>query len=286
MALYTIENKELLLTIDSSGAEIKSLKDKKTNNEYMWQADPKYWGRTAPVLFPVVGNYRDKTSVFEGKSYTLGQHGFARDSEFNLKSSDESSISFVLQDSAKTKEVYPFSFLLQITYTLTGRTVTVGYHIENPDDRTMYFSIGAHPAFNCDIASSKFVFDTTRTLSCGVLNEKGVLTDEKREIELADSCLELSDELFARDALIIEGGQTHKVALAKNDGRKIVELNFDAPLVGLWSPKGKHAPFVCIEPWYGRADRADFNQKLEEREWGNTLPGHESFDKSYDITVY
>ena len=98
MGAYQLKNEELTLTVISAGAEMKSLKDNKTEQEYLWQADPKFWGRTSPVLFPIVGNYVQKQSVYEGKTYTLSQHGFARDMEFDLESQTEEEIWFVLKD--------------------------------------------------------------------------------------------------------------------------------------------------------------------------------------------
>ena len=41
MGAYQLKNEELTLTVISAGAEMKSLKDNKTEQEYLWQADPK-----------------------------------------------------------------------------------------------------------------------------------------------------------------------------------------------------------------------------------------------------
>ena len=59
----------------------------------------------------------------------------------------------------------------------------------------------------------------------------------------------------------------------------------EAPLFGIWSPPGKNAPFICIEPWYGRCDDEYFDGDLTEREWGNKLAPHQTFEASYTITV-
>ena len=146
MGAYQLKNEELTLTVISAGAEMKSLKDNKTEQEYLWQADPKFWGRTSPVLFPIVGNYVQKQSVYEGKTYTLSQHGFARDMEFDLESQTEEEIWFVLKDTESTLEKYPFHFILKVGYRLSGRQVEVMWKVENPNDKKMYFSIGGHTA--------------------------------------------------------------------------------------------------------------------------------------------
>ncbi|GLG88766.1 hypothetical protein [Sellimonas catena] len=97
--------------------------------------------------------------------------------------------------------------------------------------------------------------------------------------------MQIAEDLFSRDALVIENDQAHNVALVDPEGNAYVTVEFDAPLFGIWAPKGGKAPFVCIEPWYGRCDRADFSKKLEEREWGNMLEPGRIFEKSYTITV-
>lgn len=71
----------------------------------------------------------------------------------------------------------------------------------------------------------------------------------------------------------------------KSRRRQRKRQTVDAPLFGIWSPAGKHAPFVCIEPWYGRCDRVGFCQELSEREYGNVLEASETFQVYYDIQV-
>ena len=39
-----------------------------------WCGDPKYWGRTSPVLFPFVGAPKNKEYRYEGRTYPMGQH--------------------------------------------------------------------------------------------------------------------------------------------------------------------------------------------------------------------
>jgi galactose mutarotase-like enzyme len=284
MKTYTLDNAQVSLQIAADGAEIKSLRDKNTGYEYMWGADPEFWGRTSPILFPVVGSYKDKTSYYGGKTYTMGQHGFARDMEFELESLIGHEIWFILKSNEDTLTKYPFRFELRVGYKLEGRSVTVMWNVKNVDNKTMYFSIGAHPAFNCSLHDCRLKFDTSENLISGILRD-GVLSSEEKVIPLCDNEVELSPEMFDDDALIIENDQAHDVSIIDGQGKKIVEVVFDAPLFGIWSPVGKNAPFVCIEPWYGRADRADFNQNLEEREWGNVLEAGRSFEKSYKILV-
>ena len=289
MEFQNLKNDFLSLSVAFHGAEIKSLKKIETGYEYMWQADSKYWGRTSPVLFPIVGNYKEKTSIYNGKSYQLSQHGFARDMDFVLESSTENSLTFLLKDSLETLEKYPFHFELRIKYILNERSLVVNWEVKNTNSETMYFSIGGHPAFNCNLPKSYLKIKDVENLVCGVLNSKGELSSKIINLPLEQEKLPLDYSLFDEDALIAEDNQSHEIILGTDDetnkGTDLLKVSFDAPVFGIWSPAGKNAPFVCIEPWYGRTDREDFNQKLEERQWGNKLEPNQSFNAEYTIEV-
>lgn len=289
MALFQISNDKVTIQVDSLGAELKSIKSLPDNREYMWQADPAYWGRTSPVLFPVVGSLKDGKYRVDGKEYTMGQHGFARDMEFRLKSQVASEIWFFLESDEETLQKYPYPFLLEIGYEIIERTVVVKWRVCNQAKEPIWFSIGGHPAFLCPIdpgtdqTQYRLVFDEKEKLisSCIV---GGLLGPKKKTYALRDGILPVTEDLFDNDALVIEGEQAHSVALARPNGKPYLTVTFDAPLFGIWSPPKKKAPFICIEPWYGRCDSADFTGEFKEREWGQQLSGA-VFEAQYRITI-
>ena len=96
----TLKNDFLSIEIDSHGAELTSIRC--GNTEYLWQADPQFWARHSPVLFPIVGRVWDNIYHVNGKEYGLPQHGFARDMEFTPVSQTENEIWFSLEDSLST----------------------------------------------------------------------------------------------------------------------------------------------------------------------------------------
>lgn len=282
--MYTLENEYLKVSAAARGAELTSVVLKESGRECLWQADPAYWARSAPVLFPLVGAYRDNTSYYDGRAYHMGQHGFARDSMFEPVSQTEDTLVFAMTENEATLEKYPFAFELLIGYRLTGRSIEVTWTVKSREkDRPIYFSIGAHPAFNCGMSGYRLGFESDEPLTVGIL-EKGVLTERTKTLVPENGTYPITPELFDEDALVLENGQVHEVRILDPDGGLVAAVKADAPVFGIWSPVGKKAPFVCLEPWYGRADRADFNQRLEEREWGNTLLPGETFEKSYLIT--
>lgn len=298
---YILENEVLRVEIDSFGAEIKSVKRKSDGREYMWQADPKYWGRTSPVLFPFVGAPQNKEYRYEGKTYSMGQHGFARDMEFACESVDdrrvdagdskgEYSIWFVLESDETTYEKYPFAFRLHIGYELRVNEVKVNWHVENIDNKPMYFSIGAHPAFLCPIHGE--ADKTGYGLRFGGLTDEihyhgntpeGMAVMEDKVLHLTEGRVTFTPGFFDECTYMVEGNQTRRVELLDAGGKAYVTVDFDAPLFGIWSPEGKDAPFVCIEPWYGRCDAVDFSGSLAERAYENALASGGTFEAMYGM---
>lgn len=290
---YELKNDALTVSIDSFGAELTSILDK-NGKEYLWCGDAKYWGRHSPVLFPVVGKPRDAKFTYEGKEYAMGQHGFARDMEFTCTKQEAQEIWFALEANEETLAKYPFAFCLEIGYRLSENTVKVMWKVTNrEEEKEMHFSIGAHPAFLCPLndgeeqtAYSIQMDAKDNKVKYYFLNpENGLLRDQEYELKLENGSHKLVEGFFDESAYVIEKSQVSEVSLVNPQGKTYITVSFDAPLVGIWSPEKKNAPFVCIEPWYGRCDKEDFTGTLEEREWSNQLGAGEVFEKSYDICV-
>lgn len=288
-----IENECLKVEIDTFGAEVKSVMNKKNCREYMWYGNPKFWGRTSPVLFPFVGSLKDKKYTFEGKEYAMGQHGFARDNEFVVVSEADNEIWFLFESSEATKEKFPLDFKLFIGYQLEENQVKVLWRVENPMDSKLYFSIGAHPAFLCPVhgegskAGYKLFFgDKDQIRHHGNDVAKGLAIREDLVLSLTDGRVEITEDFFDRCTYMIEGNQTGIVGIEDPLGNRIVDVCFDTPLFAIWSPEKKNAPFICIEPWYGRCDALDFEGSLEEREFTNVLDAGEQFNGGYSMKFY
>ena len=286
---YTLENENLKVEIDSFGAEIKSVKRKSDNFEYMWCGDKKYWGRTSPVLFPFVGAPKNKEYRYDGKTYTMGQHGFARDMEFTLVKHNDDTLVMRLESDENTKEKYPFDFALELEYHLIDNEIKEVYRVINKDNVMMHFSIGGHPAFvtpenDASMAGCKIRFDADR-ITYHLIGDYQLMARDEYELPLINHEYTIQEDSFEKDAFIIEGSQAGTVRLVKND-KPFVTVKFDTPVFGLWSCKSKNVPFVCIEPWYGRTDAIDFTGELKDREYSNHLDAGEVFEKSFSILFY
>lgn len=288
---YKMKNEKLTVEIESLGAELKSVKSNTTGMEYMWYGRPEYYKRTSPILFPIVGSLRNQEYFYEGKKYPMPQHGFARDMEFEVKSQSEDEIWFVLVSDSSTLEKYPFEFELHIGYRLTESTLKVMWKVVNKSNKEMYFSIGAHSEFNCplhgeaDKTGYGLDFNTKQNVLASRINGDGLMMSPKQELQLKDGKMLFPEGFFDDGVYIVENDQTHRVSLTDPSGKAYVTVSFDAPLFGVWSPEKKNAPFVAIEPWYGRCDRDTFEGELCDREWENKLNPDSTFEKSYEIII-
>lgn len=303
MKMSFLENDRLKVEVSAFGAELHSIYNKSTGFEYLWHGDKSYWGRRSPVLFPIVGKVWNGRMKYCGAEYALSQHGFARDYEFAKL--DESQLSrlllkrdgdvqkcgFVLYSNEETKKLYPFDFALYIIYCLIDNCLEVNWIVENRTEGDMYFQIGAHPAFNyrnfdedADI-QGYMKFDRTGKMLLTTLECGGYAARERREIEVSPDGIVINKSTFAGDALVFEK-QLNRVTLCDRNGKAYVEVEFDAPVVGLWSPaKIGYAPFMCIEPWYGRCDDSNFDGDYNEKPYINYLKEGESFRSTYKIIL-
>ncbi|MDN3689388.1 aldose 1-epimerase family protein [Cyclobacterium jeungdonense] len=290
---FYLKNGPVEARFSSLGAECTSLSFH--GIEYLWQAFPSIWGRHAPVLFPIVGRLQDDQYIYQSKAYSLTQHGFARDREFLLLDQSQDSLLFSLKSDAKSLQVYPFAFQLEIRYTLTDTGMRVDYRVSNPSaDEELWFSIGAHPGFACPLEPEKesledyqldFGQEDLSSLSLYVL-EKGLIGSERKPLPLKNGKLELNWELFQNDALIADAGPVTSVSIRSLKTGKGYAMDFkEFRWLGLWT-KQKDAGFICIEPWNGIADTVTHNGNFQEKMGIHSLPPAGVHNVGFDLTLF
>ena len=262
--------------------------------EYLWQADPAFWARHSPVLFPIVGRVWENTYRVEGKEYSLPQHGFARDMDFELISEREDELRYRLESSAETLAKYPYPFSLEIAYRLTGKKIEVIWEVKNTGQVDMYFQIGAHPAFyykDLDLASEErgfFAFDRTDNLQYVCPSDKGGVLPDLHDLQPdAEGLLPIHTHTFDCDTYAFENSQLKRVSLLDKAKKPYVTVTFETPVVALWSPTKSRpdCPFVCIEPWYGRADAVGYTGEFKDRAYMQHLSPGELFRGGYVIEI-
>jgi galactose mutarotase-like enzyme len=280
----SIQNNFLKATINTKGAELNSLVKIADEKEYIWEGNPAFWGKHSPVLFPIVGTLKDNYYFYENHKYELPRHGFARDMEFEVVQNIESSVTFSLKSSELTLQNYPFSFELQLTYSLIENELTIGYSVYNLNDAKMPFSIGAHPAFALpkEIENYSLSFEKQEDLKCYIL-ENDLLSNNSYTISLENKELPIINKLFEKDALIFKELQSKNVSILEN-GKAILKVRFeDFKSLGIWSKVG--AQFVCIEPWLGYSDTTETSGNISEKEAILILEPNKKYDCSFAIEI-
>ncbi len=274
---YTLENDRFKVVLESMGAEIKSVWDKKLELEHMWSGDPAYWGKTAPFLFPFIGKLENGQFLHEGRVYPAEKHGFGQRVEYDVAERKEDAIRFHIRDTDATREKYPFSFVLEISYTLQEDGILEEWSVTNTGDKPMYFSLGGHAAFACppERAGQKTGRTGQRVRLYGVnpeaelyslrINDRGVITEELLPVQLHNGSFAITEDLFAGDALIFDQEGITAAALCDGEGREYVRVECDAPVWGIWSHPDSAAGYVCLEPWYGICDFAGYKGELSQR---------------------
>lgn len=284
-----IKNEHLTIGISAHGAELQSIKDS-DGKEYLWQANPSIWGRHSPILFPIVCGLWNDTCRIDGKEFNMSRHGFARDTDFTLVAQGKEKVVYAMHENEATLKVYPYHFNLAVSYRLAKNKIKVVWHVENTGRKEMYFQIGGHPAFlipgllPSEPMHGRLRLDDTEPRRI-FGNVKGCVTPEHSAVVTEEGILSFDEELFKDDALIFDHSQLHKVSLLNHENKAEVSVEFKAPAVGIWSPYGKNAPFVCIEPWYGIADWADYDGEFKDKYLMNKLLPGASFMSEYTITI-
>ncbi|EAC5093180.1 aldose 1-epimerase family protein [Listeria monocytogenes] len=289
--MIKLENEVLLVEMKTAGAELTRIFHKDTGLEYLWNADSKFWGRHSPVLFPTVGRLVEDTYLVDGKPYHLGQHGFARDRDFQVIEQTEKSVRFELDADEDSLAVYPYKFKLSIIYTIEKNTVAVSYEVENTDNKRIYFSIGAHPAFNLPLTDGTTFedyyldFGTEENLETLCLEGPYRSGEIKKVVDKPAQYLPLSYDLFKNDALIFEALKQKEMTIKSDKTPHFVKVSFpEFSFVGVWTAK-PGTPFLCIEPWYGIADGAGESVELRDKAGIEHLEPEAVFASEYEITV-
>lgn len=293
--LHTLNNGTLQITVSEMGAELQDLVLLSKQQAYLWSGDPAFWGKKSPVLFPIVGGLHNNQYQYQGKTYALGRHGFAREKKFLLEKATETELSFLLQADEQTLAQYPFAFDFRVTYHLHGAVLRCTYTVTNTHHSDLYFSVGAHPAFRVPLEEGEsyndyqLVFDREEEVPIWPLSEQGLILPEPQPFawqkRTTGSVIPLTKELFYGDALVFKQLQSNTITLTHQQEKKGLHFRFSGyPFFGIWS--AKNAPFVCLEPWCGIADSSQTNGDLTQKEGIMALAAGESFSRHWEVEPF
>lgn len=260
--IYYAENESFIVGVKEMGAELTSLKSKKTGYEFIWSGDVNVWYGQSPILFPIIGRLLDDKYRLNGKEYTMPKHGIVRKKPFKLVEKTDDSLTFSQTNDDESLEMYPYEFELRVKFQLTENGLSVTHYVVNKSTDTMYYSFGAHPGFNCQIGDY-IEFENNEQLLTERIDHESILIEEKFPVDIEDKKLFITKNIFDDDALILSGYTSKYISLKSNSHNRVVKFNFDSPVLGIWAKP--NAPYVCIEPWWGINDNYDKKDDLSEK---------------------
>lgn len=288
----TLENADLLVEIAAHGGELVRIYDKRHSREVLWEGRPEVWGRHAPVLFPFVGKCAGGGYHYQGTRYPMAAHGFARDMEFTRLSKTEGEVWYGLTDTEETRKVYPFSFRLETGHRLEDKKIRVMWKVANTGDKDLYFMLGGHPAFKTPegfgVHDFTLDFHQEGPVHYQAPDEDGYQVDGLSGLLALDEGKARIVPGFFEKALtyIFDQGQVKSISLLLPEQEPYVTVHSPrTPYMGVWTMEKTH-PFVCLEPWFGRCDKAGYDGELADREGEMKLAAGQEFTADYTIEIH
>lgn len=290
---YIIKNKYLDVTINTLGAEIKSIKY--LDEERLHDSNPTYWHRSAPLLFPNIGTIKNGKTIINEHEYSLPKHGFLRDQEFTIIDYDDTKIMLEFKSNLKTKSIYPFDFQIIVLYQLEFETLKSSVTITNLHKQIMPFNFGLHPAFKIPISKDEqfndyqIIFPTTSNYKIPTVNLSDGTIDFNSTIKNYYNLNTLDLEYFdyQNDALIFTDITFSNLTLTNKKQTKGLYFSFpNFPMLALWTPNHIKSPFICIEPWIGCADESNHNGYFDQKKYLIKLKANEVYNICYQFKFF
>lgn len=291
--IYSIENEQLKIDVNSYGAQLFSVYSKKSNTEYLWQGDPAFWKDRAHNLFPFIGRMYEGVFHYNGKEYPSRAHGLARYFEFALESKTDNSLVFLLKDNEDTHKEYPFAFEYRVTFILNGSELVTRYEVTNTDNKTLICAFGGHPGINIPFGKGVFEdyyleFPEKKEVTRQLLDETNSFMAEKSvPFELVDGTkIPLRHELFTHDAVILEN-TCGEVALKCDKESRYVSMKYsDFKFIGFWQVAKPETPYVCLEPWGALPAVVGKIVDLESKPHMTRVPVGEKAEASFTLIIH
>jgi len=287
----SISNDTITIEVAEKGAELQSLYNNKNGLQYMWEGDPAFWGKHSPVLFPIVGELKNKTYRYKGKAYQLSRHGFAREMDFKVSEQSATTLTLTIESNEHTLQLYPFPFAFSVAYALHENSIRITYQVINTGNEKMYFSVGGHPAFKIPLVQGitfedyQLVFSEKESVGRWPISPDGLIESTPLHLLRNEDTLPLRKELFANDAIVLKELKSRSISISSAKSKHGLTVNFENfPYLGIWETKG--GDFVCIEPWCGIADSVNATGNLEEKEGINSLEPGGNFEASFTVELF
>ena len=214
-----------------------------------------------PILFPICGNLPNNAYTHNGQSYSLKQHGFARDLPWEVvdqQTENGLSLTIALESNEQTRAVYPFDFRVEFTYRLEDQRLIIEQRFTNASSERMPFSIGFHPYFLAlDKSQLRFEIPATEAIDQKTQQRQPFFnTFDFSQAEIDWAFLDLNQRVGS-------------VADLSRHTRVTLSANPEFSTFVFWTLQGKD--FYCLEPWSAPRNALNTGEQLIYLEPGATL---------------
>lgn len=264
-----LESSGVSAIIEPHGAQMVSFKTAK-GQELVWQGDPASWPDHSLILFPVVGPLVGGVFRHGGAEYPMPPHGFALMRDFSLVEQRTDRCVFELGDDGDTRLQYPFDFLLQVRFELSGASFLQTITVENLGSGPMPADVGFHPGFNWPLtpglAKDDYLLTFEKDEPAPIRRGTGdpiFLLPDGRPTPVEGNVLRLRDELFVELPIVFDRLNSRSLTYGAPGSLSLLIDFPDSPSLGLWMIPGTQ--FLCIEPWQGYPSLTDFNGPFMEK---------------------
>ena len=262
-----LSNKIINISINEIGAEIRKLTV--NDKDRFWCGDGNIWGGVAPVLFPICSLLKNDEYTYNGKSYTLEKHGFARKMQFNLINKTNNMAEFSLKSNEETLKKYPWEFELIIRYEIIDNKLNVTYKVKNNSKNEMYFSIGSHEAYSCDgnIENYDILFPFNEDFIHQDVDKNG-RTGITDVIAKNTNQLSIYRKYFEKDALVFMNLKSKQATLKnRKTDEKTTVIFPDNDYLLIWTTNNNGGgDYICIEPWSGIPAHENSSSDITKKE--------------------
>lgn len=269
---YSLENAHLAIEVAAVGAELKSIRSKHTQLEYLWQPGGETWPHSSLLLFPNPGRIAHDRIIVGGKVYPAMMHGFASTMPFEVAEHTESKLTMILRSDGYTQKYFPYAFRLVVEFALEGDMLVQTFRVVNEDEKPVYYCLGAHPGFYCPIGLGEpaedyaLVFNRPQNLNLLHMQENTRLTTGRETPYLeGQTTIPLGDHFFDNGPMLFGGMDAETVTLRSEKSGRFVEFGIEGfPNLCLWGVPTVMS-LIAIEPWIGTSDRVDTDHVWEHK---------------------
>ena len=237
------------------------------NKETFYNQDKNVRGGI-PILFPISGQLSNGMYEWEGKIYSMSNHGFARNASWELIDSNmenSASLTIRISSSEQTKISYPFDFSVTYTYVLKDGKLTIEQEYNNHGDQPMPIYAGFHPYFQTSEKHLSYETDATKYYD---------YNDD--QVKTFTGSVDLTN---LKESVVFLGSNQPSITFGNPAMKKRIKLSYGEHFkyIVLWTESGND--FVCVEPWMAKTDELNHKEELI------MVNGNESLVTEFSVEV-